>query len=83
MERGGNLARWRWRNHIGWRCCWWIGSEYLRGLYLNNPLQRTLRDVLAAANHITQNADDTSGVLGGMMLGVEPPPLMFSVKESA
>ena len=53
-----------------------------RGLYLNNPLQRTLRDVLAAANHITQNADDTSGVLGGMMLGVEPPPLMFSVKES-
>ena len=48
-----------------------------RGLYLNNPLQRTLRDVLAAANHITQNADDTTGVLGGLMLGVEPPPLMF------
>lgn len=50
-----------------------------RGLYLSNPLQRTLRDVLAAANHITQNADDTSGVLGAMMLGVEPPPLMFGV----
>lgn len=50
-----------------------------RGLFLSNPLQRTLRDVLAAANHITQNADDTSGVLGGLMLGVEPPPMMFGV----
>ena len=50
-----------------------------RGLYSTNPIQRVLRDVLAAANHITQNADDTSGVLGGLMLGVEPPPMMFGV----
>jgi 3-hydroxy-9,10-secoandrosta-1,3,5(10)-triene-9,17-dione monooxygenase len=50
-----------------------------RGLFLNNPMQRVLRDTLAAANHITQNADDTSGVLGGMMLGLEPPPFMFGL----
>lgn len=53
-----------------------------RGIYNSNPLQRTLRDVLAAANHITQNADDTSGVLGGFMLGIEPPPLMFTVGQA-
>lgn len=49
-----------------------------RGIFLNNPMQRVLRDVLAAANHITQNADDTAGVLGGYMLGAGVPPLMFS-----
>jgi len=49
-----------------------------RGIFLNNPMQRVLRDVLAAANHITQNADDTSGVLGGLMLGAGVPPLMFN-----
>ena len=50
-----------------------------RGLYLNNPLQRVLRDVLAASNHITQNADDTTGALGGYMLGMDAlPPLVFT-----
>jgi 3-hydroxy-9,10-secoandrosta-1,3,5(10)-triene-9,17-dione monooxygenase len=54
-----------------------------RGIFLNNPLQRVVRDVLAAANHITQNADDTSGVLGGHMLGADLPPLMFAPRELA
>lgn len=53
-----------------------------RGLYNTNPMQRVLRDILAAANHITQNADDTSGVLGGLMLGVEPPPMMFGPRDN-
>jgi len=48
-----------------------------RGIYLSNPLQRVLRDVLAAANHITQNADDSAGWLGGYLLGQPLPPLMF------
>lgn len=53
-----------------------------RGLYSSNPMQRVLRDVLAAANHITQNADDTSGILGGYLLGADVPPLMFgAVKQ--
>ncbi|MFJ7882393.1 acyl-CoA dehydrogenase family protein [Pseudomonas sp. NPDC096917] len=48
-----------------------------RGIYLNNPLQRILRDVIAAANHITQNADDTAGMLGAYLLGQQLPPMMF------
>ncbi|WP_300732226.1 acyl-CoA dehydrogenase family protein [Pseudomonas sp.] len=48
-----------------------------RGIYLNNPLQRILRDVIAAANHITQNADDTAGMLGAYLLGQALPPMMF------
>ena len=52
-----------------------------RGIFLSNPLQRVVRDVLAGANHITQNADDTSGVLGGHMLGADLPPLMFAPRE--
>ncbi|MEX3944496.1 acyl-CoA dehydrogenase family protein [Paraburkholderia sp. BR10937] len=49
-----------------------------RGIYLDNPLQRTLRDVIAASNHITQNADDTAGILGGYLLGEPLPPMLFS-----
>lgn len=49
-----------------------------RGIYLDNPLQRILRDVIAAANHITQNADDTAGTLGGYLLGQPLPPLFYS-----
>lgn len=49
-----------------------------RGIYSGNPMQRVLRDTLAAANHITQNADDISGWLGTHMLGGELPPLIFS-----
>jgi 3-hydroxy-9,10-secoandrosta-1,3,5(10)-triene-9,17-dione monooxygenase len=50
-----------------------------RGIFLDNPMQRILRDVIAASNHITQNADDTAGILGGHMMGEALPPLMFSL----
>jgi 3-hydroxy-9,10-secoandrosta-1,3,5(10)-triene-9,17-dione monooxygenase len=50
-----------------------------RGIFLSNPIQRVLRDVLAATNHITQNADDTAGLLGGYLLGQGLPPMVFSV----
>ena len=49
-----------------------------RGIYLNNPLQRVLRDVLAGANHATQNADDLAGHLGGYLLGQPLPPLVYN-----
>ncbi|WP_035570854.1 acyl-CoA dehydrogenase family protein [Hyphomonas adhaerens] len=48
-----------------------------RGIYLSNPMQRFLRDTIAGANHITQNADDTAGLVGGYLLGQELPDLMF------
>ena len=48
-----------------------------RGIFLSNPMQRFLRDTIAGANHITQNADDTAGLLGGYLLGQELPDLMF------
>ena len=51
-----------------------------RGMYLNNPMQRILRDVIAGAQHITQNADDTAGALGGFILGQGVPPLLFGPK---
>jgi 3-hydroxy-9,10-secoandrosta-1,3,5(10)-triene-9,17-dione monooxygenase len=49
-----------------------------RGIQLDNPMQRVLRNVLAGANHITQNADDTSGVLGGYLLGQPLPEGVFT-----
>ncbi|MGE0115277.1 MAG: acyl-CoA dehydrogenase family protein [Steroidobacteraceae bacterium] len=49
-----------------------------RGIFLSNPLQRILRDTIAAANHITQNADDNAGLLGGYLLGEPLPPLSFT-----
>lgn len=52
-----------------------------RGIYLSNPMQRVLRDTLAGANHITQDADNNAGVLGGMLLGQPLPPLMYSRPE--
>jgi len=48
-----------------------------QGLFLNTPLQRILRDALAGANHITQNADDMAGNLGGYLLGQPLPPLVY------
>lgn len=48
-----------------------------RGIFLDNPIQKVLRDVLVASNHITQNGDDTAGVLGGYLLGAPLPPLQF------
>lgn len=48
-----------------------------RGVFLSNPIQRILRDTLVAANHITQNADDNAGALGGYLLGQGLPPLLY------
>ncbi|VTZ27584.1 3-hydroxy-9,10-secoandrosta-1,3,5(10)-triene-9, 17-dione monooxygenase [Methylocella tundrae] len=50
-----------------------------RGIYKSNPMQRVLRDVLAGANHITQNADDFAGILGGYLLGQPLPPFMYEL----
>lgn len=51
-----------------------------RGIYLNNPLQRIMRDVIAASNHITQNADDTAGMLGAYLLGQSLPPMVYGLR---
>ena len=50
-----------------------------RGIFTSNPIQRILRDTLVGANHITQNADDNAGVLGGYLLGQPDalPPFMY------
>lgn len=48
-----------------------------RGLYKVNPIQRYLRDTLAAANHITQDADNNAGALGGYLLSGELPPMLY------
>lgn len=48
-----------------------------RALFLDNPIQRYLRDTLGAANHPTMNADDNAGVVGGYLLGYDLPPGMF------
>lgn len=48
-----------------------------RGVYKSNPIQRYLRDVLVGANHITQDADNNAGALGGYLLSGDLPPLMY------
>jgi 3-hydroxy-9,10-secoandrosta-1,3,5(10)-triene-9,17-dione monooxygenase len=48
-----------------------------RGVYSSNPIQRYLRDTLVAANHITQDADNNAGALGGYLLSGELPPLLY------
>ncbi|WP_448207983.1 acyl-CoA dehydrogenase family protein [Azospirillum sp. sgz302134] len=40
-----------------------------RGIWLNSPIQRQMRDILVGANHITQNQDDIGDLLGGHLLG--------------
>ncbi len=54
-----------------------------RGIYKTNPMQRVLRDVLAGANHITQNADDFAGQLGGYLLGQGVPPFLYELPTAA
>lgn len=44
-----------------------------RGVWLNNPMQRQLRDILVGANHITQNQDNIGDLLGGQLLGNSMP----------
>lgn len=48
-----------------------------RGIFLSNPIQRVLRDTLAAANHVTQQSDDHAAILGGYLLGQGLPPLLY------
>ncbi|MCS8129838.1 acyl-CoA dehydrogenase family protein [Pseudomonas aeruginosa] len=50
-----------------------------RGVFLKNPLQRQLRALLVGANHITQNEDDTSAMLGAYLLGQGLPPGIFEL----
>jgi len=52
-----------------------------RGVWLNNPMQRQMRDILVGANHITQNQDNSGDLLGGQLLGNPlPQPNPFGVK---
>lgn len=52
-----------------------------RGIWLNSPIQRQMRDILVGANHITQNEDNFSDMLGGYLLGNPlPQPNPFGVK---
>ena len=52
-----------------------------RGVWLNNPMQRQMRDILVGANHITQNQDNIGDLLGGCMLGnALPATNPFGVK---
>lgn len=48
-----------------------------RGVFKSNPIQRYLRDILVAANHPTQDADNTAGFLGGFLLTGAVPPMIF------
>lgn len=50
-----------------------------RGVFLRSPMQRQLRALLVAANHITQNEDDTSAMLGAYLLGQQLPPGVFEL----
>jgi 3-hydroxy-9,10-secoandrosta-1,3,5(10)-triene-9,17-dione monooxygenase len=44
-----------------------------RGVWLSSPMQRQMRDILVASNHITQNQDNLGDVLGGHLLGNNLP----------
>jgi 3-hydroxy-9,10-secoandrosta-1,3,5(10)-triene-9,17-dione monooxygenase len=54
-----------------------------RGVYKTNPIQRYLRDILVAANHITQDADNSAGNLGGYLLTGAVPPLLYAKPATA
>lgn len=52
-----------------------------RGVWLSSPMQRQMRDILVATNHITQNEDNIGELLGGNLLGAQlPVPNPFGVK---
>lgn len=51
-------------------------STGARGILSSNPIQRYLRDVMAGANHVTQNADDFCGNAGAVALGFETTDLL-------
>ena len=55
-----------------------------RGIWMNSPIQRQMRDILVGANHITQNQDNIGDLLGGHLLGNPlPQPNPFGVKPAA
>lgn len=54
-----------------------------RGLYLDNPMQRFVRDIIAASNHMTQNIDDSAGLIGARMLGTPLPASAYGVQRKA
>lgn len=52
-----------------------------RGVWLSSPMQRQMRDILVAANHITQNEDNIGELFGGQLLGADlPVPNPFGAK---
>lgn len=52
-----------------------------RGIWMNCPMQRQMRDILVGANHITQNQDNIGDLLGGHLLGNPlPQPNPFGAK---
>ena len=54
-----------------------------RGVWMNCPMQRQMRDMLVGANHITQNSDNIGDLLGGQLLGNNlPQPNPFGAKPS-
>ncbi|WP_265949178.1 acyl-CoA dehydrogenase family protein [Dechloromonas sp. A34] len=55
-----------------------------RGVWMNCPMQRQMRDILVGANHITQNQDNIGDLLGGQLLGNPlPQPNPFGAKPAA
>ena len=54
-----------------------------RGLYSSNPMQRFLRDIIAGSNHMTQNIDDSMGLIGARMLGTALPPSGYGIQRKA
>lgn len=54
-----------------------------RGIFNSCPMQRQLRALLAAGNHITQNEDDTSALLGAYLLGQGLPPGVFELPRAS
>jgi len=54
-----------------------------RGVWLSSPMQRQMRDILVGANHITQNQDNMSDLLGSYLLGNPlPVPNPFGAKPA-
>lgn len=54
-----------------------------RGIWMNSPMQRQMRDILVGANHITQNQDNIGDLLGGQLLGNPlPQPNPFGAKPA-
>lgn len=54
-----------------------------RGVWLSNPMQRQMRDILVASNHITQNEDNIGDLFGGQLLGAPlPVPNPFGAKSN-